>query len=133
MSRENVNVVAAGYREFKATQRPMDVLAPDCVWDMRALREWPEEEEYRGPDGFMEFFAKWTEPYDEWDFEVEELADADDDRVVAVMRQRGRLRGADSWVELRLGVVNTVTAGLIRRMQVFATRAEALEAVGLGE
>jgi ketosteroid isomerase-like protein len=133
MSREHVEVVAAGYREFKATHRPMDVLAPDVVWDMRALPQWLEEEEYRGPDGFMDFFAKWTEPYDEWDFEVEELVDADDDRVVAVMRQRGRLRGADSWVELRLGVVNTVSTGLIRRMQVFATPAEALEAVGLRE
>jgi ketosteroid isomerase-like protein len=134
MSRENVNVVAASYREFKATQRtPTDFLAPDLVWDMRPFRGWPDEEEYRGLDGFIEFFAKWTEPYDEWDLEVEDLVDADDDRVVAVFRQRGRIKGADSWVDLRFGIVNTVAGGLIRRMQLFATPAEALEAVGLRE
>jgi ketosteroid isomerase-like protein len=59
--------------------------------------------------------------------------DADDDRVVAVFRQRGRIKGADSWVDLRFGIVNTVAGGLIRRMQLFATPAEALEAVGLRE
>jgi len=62
-----------------------------------------------------------------------ELVDADDDRVVAVVRQRGRLRGAGSWVELRLGIVCTLAEGLIQRMEVFATPDEALEAAGLRE
>jgi ketosteroid isomerase-like protein len=125
-----VEVVAASYRQFAATKRPTG-LAPDLVWDLRTFRGWPDEEEYLGPDGFMEFLAKWREPYDERDLELEDVVDADDDRVVAVVRQRGRLKGADSWVELRFGIVNTVAGGLIRRMAVFATPAEALEAVGL--
>jgi ketosteroid isomerase-like protein len=133
MSRENVEVVAAGYREFQATQRPTGFLAPDLVWDMGTFLGWPDEEEYLGPDGFMEFMAKWRDPYDEWDFELEDVVDADDDRVVAIVRQRGRLKGAGSWVELRFGIVNTVAGGLIRRMEAFATPAEALEAVGLRE
>jgi hypothetical protein len=86
MSRENVDVVAAGYREFKATQRPTGFLAPDLVWDMGTFLGWPDEEEYLGPDGFMEFMTKWREPYEEWDYEVEELVDVDDDRVVAIVR-----------------------------------------------
>jgi ketosteroid isomerase-like protein len=133
MSRENVEVVAASLRQFKATQRPTDLMAQDFVWDMRTFRGWPEEEEYRGPDGFMEFFAKWTQAYDEWDMDVEDLVDAGDDRVVAVVRQGGRLRGADSWVELRFGTVYIVDGGQIRRGQVFMTAQEALEAVGLSE
>jgi ketosteroid isomerase-like protein len=133
MSRENVEVVAASLRQFKATQRPTDLMAQDFVWDMRTFRGWPEEEEYRGPDGFMEFFAKWTQAYDEWDMDVEDLVDAGDDRVVAVVRQGGRLRGADSWVELRFGTVYIVDGGQIRRGQVFMTAQEALEDVGLSE
>jgi ketosteroid isomerase-like protein len=133
MSRENVEVVAASLQEFKITRRPTGFQAPDWVWDMRTFRGWPDEPEYRGPEGYMEFLARWTEPYDEWDFDVEDLVDAGDDRVVAVIHQRGRLRGADSWVELRFGIVNTVAGGLIRRMQVFMTPAEALEAAGLRE
>jgi ketosteroid isomerase-like protein len=133
MSRENVEVVAASLREFKTTQRPTQFQAPDFVWDMRAFRGWPDEPEYRGLDGFMEFFTKWIEPYDEWDMDVEDLVDAGHDRVVAVVRQRGRLRGADSWVDLRFAVVCTVAQRLIRRMQGFTTPDEALEAVGLRE
>jgi ketosteroid isomerase-like protein len=133
MSRENVDVVAASYRQFAATQRPTGFLAPDLVWDLRTFRGWPDQEEYLGPDGFMEFLAKWREPYDEWDLELEDVVDAHDDRVVAVVRQRGRLKGAGSWVELRFGIVNTVAGGLIRRMEVFATPAEALGAAGLRE
>jgi ketosteroid isomerase-like protein len=100
---------------------------------MTAFHGWPDDTEYRGNDGFMEFFAKWTAPYDEWDIEVEDLLDPGDDRVVAVLRQRGRLRGADSWLELRFGIVYTLAEGRIRRSQVFTTAAEALEAVGLRE
>jgi ketosteroid isomerase-like protein len=133
VSRENIEIVEAFYREFRATRRPTGLLAPDLVLEMRTFRGWPDEPEYRGPDEFMEFMAKWIEPYDEWDYEVEDLVDVDDDHVVAVVRQRGRLRGAGSWVELRFGIVNTVAGGLIRRMQVFMTPAEALEAVGLRE
>src|SRR5215211_791767 len=100
MSRENVEVVAASSREFRATRRPTRFFAPDLVWEMRTFRGWPDEPEYRGPGGFAEFMAKWIEPYDQWDFEVEDLVDVDGDRVVAVVRQRGRLIGAGSWVEL---------------------------------
>ena len=132
MSRENVEVVAASYRQFAVTQQPAG-LAPDLVLDLRTFQGWPDEKEYRGLDGFMEFLTKWREPYDEWDFELEDVVDAADERVVAVGRQRGRLKGAGSWVELRFGTVNTVAGGLIRRMEVFATPAEALEAVGLRE
>jgi ketosteroid isomerase-like protein len=132
MSPENVKVAATTYRQFAATKRPTG-LAPDLVWVLRTFRGWPDEEEYLGPDGFMEFLAKWREPYDEWDFELEDVVDTADDRVLAVGRQRGRLKGAGSWVELRFGIVNTVAGGLIRRMEVFATPAEALEAVGLRE
>jgi ketosteroid isomerase-like protein len=62
-----------------------------------------------------------------------ELVDADDDRVVAVIRQRGRLRGTGSWVELRFGIVCTLAEGMIQRMEAFTTPDEALEAVGLRE
>jgi hypothetical protein len=59
------------------------------------------------------------------------LVDADDDRMVAVVRRRGRLGSADSWVELHYGIAYTVTEGLARRGRVFTTPHEVLEAVGL--
>ena len=133
MSRENVEVVAANLRDFKTTQGPPQFLAPGFVWDMSTFRGWPDEPEYRGQDGFMEMFAKWTEPYDEWDMDVEDLVDAGDNGVVIILTQRGRLRGTGSWVDLRFGIVCTLAERLIQRQQVFTTVAEALEAVGLRE
>jgi hypothetical protein len=52
---------------------------------------------------------------------------------VEITRQRGRLRGSDSWIEWRYGIVYTVEEGLIRRGKVYATPEEALEAAGLSE
>ncbi len=133
MSRENVEVVVEALRAFKATQRPTGLTTPDYVWDMSAFSGWPGRAQYHGPDEFMEFFAEWTEAYDGWDLDLEDARDAGGDRVVCAVRQRGRLRGADSWVELRFGVVYTVREGRLARTQVFDTPEEALQAVGLSE
>jgi len=133
MSQENVDLVASGLREFDTMRRPPAVMAPDFIWDMSAFEGWPDEAQYHGADGFMEFFAKWTEPYDEWHHVVEDVVSAGDDRVVAVVRQRGRLAAPDSWVELRFGTVYTVDAGQIRRAQLFTTPQEAFQAAGLAE
>jgi hypothetical protein len=59
----------------------------------------------------MEFFAEWTDAYDEWTQEIESVIDAGDGHVVVTTRQRGRLRGSDSWVALRVGFLYTVEKG----------------------
>jgi ketosteroid isomerase-like protein len=133
MSSQNVELVDRALREFITSRRPSDLIAPDSVWDMSGFRGWPDLAEYRGNDGFLEFFAKWTEPYDAWDMDVEQLVDAGGNRVVAVQHQRGRLKGAESWVDLRFAVVYTLADGLVRRMQVFATPEEAFEAARMPE
>ena len=47
--------------------------------------------------------------------------------------QRGRLRGTDSWVELRLAFLYTIEDGQLVRGEVYATPEEALGAAGLAE
>ena len=75
----------------------------------------------------------WTEPYDDWSMAVDEVLDAGGDRVVTLLRQRGRIRGSDAEVEMRYGMVYTVESGKIRRMQMYVTPEEAIEAAGLSE
>jgi ketosteroid isomerase-like protein len=94
---------------------------------------WPGQGEFHGRDEFDDFFTSWTEAYEDWDQEIEELLDASAGRVIALMRQRGRLPGGDSWVELAFGVVYTVEDGRIRRGQVYGTPQAAIEAAGLSE
>jgi ketosteroid isomerase-like protein len=133
MSQENVELVAARLREFQAILRPLDNTAPDFVWDMSTFEGWPEDVEYLGREGFGQFFAKWIEAYEEFEQELENVIDADDEHVVSIIRQRGRLSGSQSWVDTRFGIVFTVSAGNISRARVFKTAEEALEAAGLRE
>jgi hypothetical protein len=111
MSREHVELVAARLRTFQATLRATETTAPDFVCEMRTLEGWPDAPEYIGPDGFNEFFARWTDAYDEFEQRIEDVIDAGDEHVVSIICQRGRPRGSDSWVDLRFGIVFTVTKG----------------------
>ena len=133
MSQENVDLVAESLREFQATLRATEHAAADFVWDLSTLEGWPDASEYFGPDGFNEFVAKWTDAYDEFEQRTEEVIDAGDQDVVSIISQRGRPRGSQSWVDLRIGIVWTLAEGKLRRRRVFRTTEEALEAVGLRE
>jgi ketosteroid isomerase-like protein len=131
MSQENVELVAASLRDFQATLRATEAAAPDFVWDVSALEGWPDASQYFGPEGFNEFIAKWTEAYDEFEQDVEEVIDAGDQDVVSVLSQRARPRGSGSWVHLRFAVIWTVREGKLTRGRVFRTAEEALAAAGL--
>jgi len=131
MSEENVELVTAGLREFQTTLRATELVAADFVWDVSTLEVWPDAQQYIGPDGFNEFMAKWTEAYDEFEQHVDEVIDAGNDDVVAILSQRARPKGSQSWVHLRFGVVWTVGEGELKRGRAFRTPEEALVAVGL--
>ena len=131
MSRENVELVIANQREFARTLRATKYAAADFVWDVSTLEVWPDAQQYFGPEGFNEFIAKWTEAYEEFEQHVEDVIDGGDHDVVAILHQRARPRGSQSWVDLRFAVVWTVADGQLKRGRVFRTAEEALAAVGL--
>jgi len=54
-------------------------------------------------------------------------------KVVVELLQRGCLAGSDDAVELSTWVVSTAREGAAVRSELFLSRAEALEAVGLSE
>ncbi len=68
--------------------------------------------------------------FDEWELEVEELFGSGD-RVVSMVRQRGR--GASSGAEVGVDFAQLVTlrAGKIVRINNYLDRSKALEAAGL--
>jgi len=108
MSRENVEIVKRVVENFIATDRLTDEVAADFIWDMSTFRGWPDQPAFHGFDGFTAFIDAWREPYDDWSMAIEQLLDGGGDRVVGVLAQRGRLRGSDTDVALRYGVVYTV-------------------------
>ena len=133
MSQENVEVVRRATTEFDKARRLSDAFAPDFVLEMRTLRDYAGTPEFYGRSGFFEFFEDWVDAYDEWEQQIEDVLDGGGSQVVVVLRERGRLLYSPAWVELHYGVVFTVEERLIRRLQVYGTPEEALEAAGLTE
>ncbi len=134
MSQENVELVRERFKRFVATGAVEDDwYAADFVWDMSTFAGWPEKKHYEGVAGLREFLAAWLEAWDDWRYELEELRDAGDDRVVAISRQYGRSKSTGVEVTMHFGQVWTLRNGIYIRMQMYATPAEALEAAGLSE
>jgi ketosteroid isomerase-like protein len=134
MSRENVEVVRASW-EAVVRSGPDGFLAfahPDLEWHVR--KDLPDAGVYRGHDGFRALAERFNEAFAEQSYDPEGYIPAGDDMVVVPLRwwARGRESGA-SLVESEETWVFVVRDGKIVRVDEYATRAEALEAVGLSE
>lgn len=131
MSDANVELVRRGYEQFWATGRlAAEFAAPCFVWDMSHFRGWPEQQVYEGVDGAERFLEEWTGAWDDWELELDELHDAGE-KVVAMLRQRGRSKATGMPVDMSLAQVWTLRDGKQTRMDMYSDRAEALEDVGL--
>jgi uncharacterized protein len=134
VSQENVEVVRSAFEAFRAgdMERVFGMVDPAIEWDLSRATTWPERPLYRGYNDVLLFFAEWTGEWDDYEFDLEELLDAGD-RVVAVVRDGGRSKTAGIRLERRHSEVWTLRDGKIVRIDLFDTKAEALEAVGLRE
>ena len=84
---------------------------------------------YRGLDGFRRMWLDWLEPWAAYHVEVEAIFD-EDERVIVLIRDRGRHPGSDAELELLAGSVWTVRAGKVTRVELYANREELFEASG---
>jgi ketosteroid isomerase-like protein len=134
MSRENVDLVRRAYEHRQAEGDFLEeVIAPDFVWDMSKFSNWPEDAIYEGIDGARRFIREWTAAFDDWELEVEAIHDAGGDKVVSVVRQRGRSRTTGLPVDMLFAQVFTIRDGKETRMEMYADPDEAMKAVGLAE
>jgi ketosteroid isomerase-like protein len=83
-----------------------------------------------GIDGFRQLWLDWLEPWVEYHTHLDELIDAGD-RVVALIRDRGRRHDSDVEVELRAGSVWELRDGRIVGVEFFARQEDARAAAGL--
>ena len=133
MSQENVKIVKAFYAAFG--RGGFDAAADfwDPSMDYRAIEGAVDDAGVLyGLEALGRYIAGWIQTFDELRVEPEELIDAGD-QVVVVVRLTGRMKASDAAVDMRLGVVYTFRDGKIVRGREYATRAEALKAVGLEE
>jgi ketosteroid isomerase-like protein len=95
-----------------------------------SLPDLPAGTTLHGPEGWLAFWRAWLEPWEEFEFEYGNFADAGDD-VVLDIAVAARGRGSGVPIHIRLSQVWTVRDGKIGRLLVFDTRVEALKAAGL--
>jgi ketosteroid isomerase-like protein len=108
-----------------------EVADPAIEFDIS--RTNPESQVYRGRDGMVEALEQWIGTLDAYELQALELIDAAPDPVVTVIRERGRLKGSDGWVEHTRGAVWTIEGQRIIRYEEHQNRAWALKAAGLWE
>jgi ketosteroid isomerase-like protein len=124
MSQRNVEIV----RRFLSADddEALTLADPGIVWN--PIEELPTQ----GLDAVRASLAHWKADWDDYKVVPEEFVDMGD-RVVVTVRLRGRGRGSGVAIDARFYDVYTVRDGKIVRMDQFAERSEALEAVGRSE
>ena len=86
-----------------------------------------------GRDGYVELPRSWTEDFDGFALEAEEIVGADNNLLVVITRGHGTGRGSRALVQMRYGTVYTLEARRIVRVDIFPRPNDALEATGLRE
>jgi ketosteroid isomerase-like protein len=134
VSQQNVAIVRRALAHRRASGDFLEeIIAPDFVWDMSKFRGWPEQQTYQGIDGARRFVRDWTAAFDEWEVDLEEVHDAGGNKVVGILRQRGRSKSTGVPVDMLLAAVYTLRDGQQTRAELYSDPAEALKAVGLQE
>jgi ketosteroid isomerase-like protein len=73
----------------------------------------------------------WTEDFDDFMVEAEEVIDAGDDRVVAIAFQHAIGKGSRAPVEMRFGYIFTLEGRRIVQVELFLDPSHALQKAGL--
>jgi ketosteroid isomerase-like protein len=132
MSQENVEVVRSLLAAFDRGdyEAALALIDPDVEWAEPPYL--PGSGVQRGHEGIRRGWARWLGEWEWFNVEPVEFIDAGDRVMVhGTNRARGRASGVE--VTRQFGSVFTVRAGKVLRHEAFATKAEALEAVGLSE
>jgi ketosteroid isomerase-like protein len=140
MSQENVEVVRRAYEAFnrwgvQPARRRRNPEMPPLLHpeiEFHTYANVPEPGVYCGREAVIEYHEAVFGQFESIRIEVEELLPAGDS-VVIVSRQHTVPKGSKREVVQHVVEVWTIRDGLLAVRKPFATRAEALEAVGLSE
>jgi ketosteroid isomerase-like protein len=133
MSEENVEIVRRAFEDFGDTgiEGLVSRYSADAI--IYSPPEWVEDAGYRGHEGLRKLIALWTQNFDHYGFEVQELR-AVEGGVVALFSQTGKIKGSNAPVHQALGAVySDFRDGRIGQVRFFLSWKEALEAAGLSE
>jgi ketosteroid isomerase-like protein len=132
MSRASIEIVQRIYLAWNQadTAAVRELLEPGIEVEYHGVMI-DKKASYRGHAGVRELAASTLEDFAEYHVDVEEYIDQGD-HVVAVLHQRAEGKRSGIPVEFHNAHVWTVRAGKAVRWRICRSKAEALDAVGLG-
>ena len=132
MSQENVEAVLAGYDAIARRDREaLDAMVTERMAPDFEYEAFLTGRAYKGVDGWWEFLDDIQETLGFMP-EVQEAVDLDE-HVLIVLRMSGRGSRSGVPVAQRVAVLFTFEGSTLRSGKAFASKAEALDAVGLRE
>ncbi|HEY4429212.1 MAG TPA: nuclear transport factor 2 family protein [Solirubrobacteraceae bacterium] len=134
MSQENVEIARRGFEALarSGVDAAAELWHPEISW--RAVEGAPDDVgEMHGIEAARRYVEDWFDTFEDFRSVPEELLDVGDDRVIAVIHVSGRARISGVPTELRYASVSTIRDGKVIRVREYATKEEALKAVGLEE
>ncbi len=133
MSQENLEAFREVIKAIneRGADAGLDLL--DAEVQFREDPKFPEATVYRGRDEVVRNFREFTASFEYYRFEIEDLRDAGDDKVMAVLREQARGKASGLNVDRRSGWVATFRDGKALSFEIYLDAADALEAVGLRE
>jgi ketosteroid isomerase-like protein len=131
ISNQNVEVVRRMLGAF--SQRDVRAIAEflDPAIEVRSPAHAPEPGSFKGIDAVLDRLAMLIEPWEDFRFEIEELIDLGDERLVVVGRVKGRGGASGADVQMQLVHVVQMLDGRVLEIRTFLDKADALRAVGL--
>jgi ketosteroid isomerase-like protein len=134
MSEENVKIVR---RVFDSINRgDVDGALESAAEDFEM--DWsnsigPAKGIYRGKEQVREAWTSFVEAFDELRWDPLEIIEVDESRLIAVNHVRMRGRGSGIEVDAKGAQLWTISEGKGRKLKLYQSKAEALEAAGLSE
>ena len=131
MSEENVEIVRRSFDAFIRGDydEAMSMLDPEIEYE---LTHFPDGKVYYGHDGVREAFRMWMGAWDDYRQELDELVDAGESEVIAVVRESGRGKGSGIEMERPTVGLWTLRDGKAVRVRFFDSKEAALASLGRG-
>jgi ketosteroid isomerase-like protein len=133
MSQANVENLHRGLDAFNQRDRAAWLALCDPEYETVPSGDWPEMEAISGREAAWDFYVEADEPWEGSPYEYVEPIDAGNDMVVAHLQREMRGKASGVGVSYSYWVVVTFRNWKVLRIEWFAERAEALQAVGLSE
>jgi ketosteroid isomerase-like protein len=131
MSQENVEAIREFYDAWRRGDMAWILERSDPAIEIVQPPEVPDSKTYRGHAGVIEAFEDWPSQWDEWRFELVEVIDVDEIRVISVSRHDLRARGIE--MQQEVAYLHMIERELAVRVEMYFTRDQALVAAGLPE